>query len=56
MRKPFLLAVALGGLALANEPSTAWLKFVGPLMLKIFALAAVFIVLSIHFGGALGFY
>jgi uncharacterized ion transporter superfamily protein YfcC len=49
-------ALVMGGLALAKVPYTAWLKFVGPLMLKIFALAAVFIVVSIHFGGALGFY
>jgi uncharacterized ion transporter superfamily protein YfcC len=49
-------ALVMGGLALAKVPYTAWLQFIGPLMLKIFALAAVFIVLSIHFGGALGFY
>ena len=49
-------ALVMGGLALAKVPYTAWLKFVGPLMLKIFALAAVFIVLSIHFGSPLGFY
>jgi uncharacterized ion transporter superfamily protein YfcC len=49
-------ALVMGGLALAKVPYTAWLKFIGPLMLKIFALAAVFIVISIHFGSALGFY
>jgi len=29
---------------------------VGPLMLKILMLAAVFLVFSIHFGGAVGLY
>jgi uncharacterized ion transporter superfamily protein YfcC len=42
--------------ALAKVPYTAWLQFIGPLMLKILVLAAVFIVLSIHIGGAVGFY
>ena len=46
----------MGGLALAKVPYTAGLQFIGPLMLKILALAAVFIVFSIHFGGAVGLY
>jgi len=49
-------ALVMGGLALAKVPYTAWLQFIGPLMLKILALAAVFIVFSIHFGGAVGLY
>ncbi len=42
-------ALLMGGLALGRVPYVAWLKFVMPLMLKIFVLACVFIVLSIHF-------
>ena len=42
-------ALLMGGLALGRVPYIAWLKFLGPLMVKIFLLAAVFIVLSIHF-------
>jgi hypothetical protein len=30
-------------------------RFVGPLLIKIFALAIVFLVLSIHVGDAVGF-
>ena len=48
-------ALVMGALALGRVPYTAWLRFAGPLMLKIFALAAVFIVISIHFGEALNF-
>ena len=49
-------ALVMGGLALAKVPYTAWLQFIGPLMLKILALAAAFLVFSIHFGGAVGLY
>jgi len=48
-------ALVMGALALGKVPYTAWFRFVAPLMLKILALAAVFIVLSIHFGDAVGF-
>ena len=48
-------ALVMGALALGRVPYTAWLRFAGPLMLKILALAAVFIVISIHFGEALNF-
>ena len=48
-------ALIMGALALGRLPYTAWFRFVAPLMLKILALAAVFIVLSIHFGDAVGF-
>jgi uncharacterized ion transporter superfamily protein YfcC len=47
-------ALVMGALALGKVPYTAWFRFVGPLMLKILALAAVFIVLSVHFGEAVG--
>ena len=46
-------ALVMGALALGRIPYGAWVRFVGPLLLKIFALAAVFLVLSIHFGEAL---
>ena len=49
-------ALVMGALALGKVPYTAWLKFVMPLLGKIFALAIVFLVVSIHFGGALGLY
>ena len=47
-------ALVMGALALGKVPYTAWFRFVGPLMLKILVLAAVFIVLSVHFGEAVG--
>ncbi len=49
-------ALVIGALALGKVPYTAWVRFVGPLLLKIFALAIVFLVLSIHFGEAVGLY
>jgi uncharacterized ion transporter superfamily protein YfcC len=47
-------ALVMGALALGKVPYVAWFRFVAPLMLKILALAAVFIILSIHFGDAVG--
>jgi uncharacterized ion transporter superfamily protein YfcC len=47
-------ALVMGALALGKVPYTAWFRFVMPLLGKIFALAIVFLVVSIHFGGALG--
>jgi uncharacterized ion transporter superfamily protein YfcC len=49
-------ALVMGALALGKVPYTAWVRFVGPLLLKIFALAIVFLILSIHIGDAVGFY
>ena len=48
-------ALVMGALALGKVPYTAWVRFVGPLLIKIFALAVVFLVLSIHVGDAVGF-
>jgi uncharacterized ion transporter superfamily protein YfcC len=48
-------ALVMGALALGRVPYAAWFRFVGPLLLKIFALAAVFLVLSMHVGGLFGF-
>ncbi len=49
-------ALVMGALALGRIPYTAWFRFVGALMLKIMALAAIFLVLSIHIGDAVGLY
>ena len=48
-------ALVMGALALGRVPYTVWLRFIAPLMAKMFALAAVCIVLSIHFGRLVGF-
>jgi uncharacterized ion transporter superfamily protein YfcC len=47
-------AIVMGALALGKVPYTAWFRFISPLMLKIMALAAIFLVISIHFGEAVG--
>jgi uncharacterized ion transporter superfamily protein YfcC len=49
-------ALVVGALALGKVPYTAWVRFVGPLLIKLFGLAIVFLILSIHFGEAVGFY
>jgi uncharacterized ion transporter superfamily protein YfcC len=48
-------ALVMGALALGKVPYSAWFRFVGPLLLKMFALAAVLLVLSMHVGPAFGF-
>ena len=48
-------ALVMGALALGRVPYTAWVRFAGPLLLKIFALAIVFLVVSVHLGAAFGF-
>ena len=48
-------ALVMGALALGRVPYTAWVRFAGPLLLKIFALAIVFLVISVHLGTAFGF-
>ncbi len=49
-------ALVMGALALGRVPYSAWFRFVMPLLFKIFALAAVFLVLSMHIGPMVGFY
>ena len=49
-------ALVMGTLALGRVPYTAWLKFIGPLMLKILVLASAFLVFSVHFGDKVGLY
>jgi uncharacterized ion transporter superfamily protein YfcC len=48
-------ALVMGALALGKIPYGAWVRFVTPLLLKIFALAIVFLVLSVRFGEQIGF-
>ncbi len=48
-------ALVMGALALGKVPYSAWFRFVGPLLLKIFAIAAGFLVLSMHIGPMVGF-
>jgi len=47
-------ALVMGTLALGKIPYGAWVRFAAPLLLKMFALAIVFLIVSIHFGDALG--
>ncbi|MEJ2171635.1 MAG: YfcC family protein [Woeseiaceae bacterium] len=49
-------ALVMGALVLGRIPYSAWVRFVGPLLLKIFVLATVFLVLSVHFGSEVGLY
>lgn len=49
-------ALVMGALALGKVPYTAWVRFVGPLMVKILLLAAVCLVFSVHFGDVVGLY
>jgi len=48
-------ALVMGALALGKIPYTAWFRFTGPLLLKMFAVAIVFLVLSTHLGEPFGF-
>ena len=43
-----LYFLVMGALVLGRIPYGAWVKFVGPLLLKMMALAVVFLVLSIQ--------
>jgi uncharacterized ion transporter superfamily protein YfcC len=49
-------ALVMGALALGKIPYGAWVLFVGPLLFKLFALAIVFLVITIHLGSAFGFH
>ena len=49
-------ALVMGALALGKVPYMAWFRFVVPLLGKIFALAAVILVLSMHVGDKVGFF
>ena len=47
-------ALVMGTLALGRIPYGAWVRFAGPLLVKLFGVAIVFLVLSVHFGAAVG--
>ena len=49
-------ALVMGALALGRIPYGAWVRFVGPLLLKLFAMAIVFLIITIHLGSAFGFH
>ena len=49
-------ALVMGALALGKIPYGAWVRFVGPLLLKLFAMAIVFLIMTIHLGDAFGFH
>jgi uncharacterized ion transporter superfamily protein YfcC len=49
-------ALVMGALALGKIPYGAWVRFITPLLLKIFALATVFLVLTVHLGDRFGFH
>ncbi|MGB5740082.1 MAG: TIGR00366 family protein [Woeseia sp.] len=48
-------ALVMGALALGRIPYTAWLRFTFPLLMKLLAMSAVFLVITVHYGKALGF-
>ncbi len=48
-------ALVMGTLALGKIPYTRWVRFVFPLMLKLFALAIVVLILAVKYGDAWGF-
>jgi len=47
-------ALVMGALALGRIPYGAWVRFTVPLLAKIFVLAIACLVISVHFGDALG--
>ena len=49
-------ALVMGALTLGKIPYGAWVRFVGPLLLKMFALAIVFLIVTVHMGDAVGFH
>ncbi len=48
-------ALVMGALALGKIPYGAWVRFITPLLLKLFALAAIFLVMSLYLGESMGF-
>ncbi len=48
-------ALVMGALALGRVPYTAWVRFAGPLLVKIFVVASVILVVSVHLGPSFGF-
>lgn len=48
-------ALVMGTLALGKIPYTRWVRFVTPLLLKLFALAIIVLILAVKYGDAWGF-
>lgn len=48
-------ALVVGTLALGKIPYVQWVKFVTPLLIKLFALAALILIFTVHFGHLVGF-
>ena len=48
-------ALVMGALALGRIPYGAWVRFVGPLLIKLFIAGSVFLVASIHLADVIGF-
>jgi uncharacterized ion transporter superfamily protein YfcC len=48
-------ALVMGALALGRIPYGAWVRFVGPLLIKLFVAASIFLVASIHLAEQIGF-
>ena len=49
-------ALVMGALALGKIPYGAWVRFITPLLIKLFALAVVFLIVTVHLGSAFGFH
>ena len=49
-------ALVIGALALGKIPYGAWVRFIVPLLVKLFVLAIVFLVATVHLGDAFGFH
>ncbi len=47
-------ALVMGTLALGRIPYGAWVRFVGPLLVKLFLLAIAFLIFTVHFGDLVG--
>ena len=48
-------ALVMGALALGRIPYGAWVRFVGPLLVKLFIAGGIFLVASIHLADTIGF-
>ena len=49
-------ALVIGALALGKIPYGAWVRFITPLLIKLFALAIVFLIITVHLGDGFGFH
>ena len=49
-------ALVLGTLALGNIPYGRWVRFVTPLLIKLFILAVLVLLFTVRFGDSVGFF